>query len=376
MERLEDLYASRLKKTGVALTGKQLWALRDRRAKGVTKARIYRFLREGSGPEQGSFAQPASRRPPAYATVGVSKPGCYFIDYGEFHRGWSRLNGGSTGFLVAVENVTNRLFAYPTRGKDTRQWLDSIARFIELNRDVKIVYSDRDAVATSPSFRQTVQDKYGLRWYFLRKGHKSWLAERFVRHLKTKLSQGLASRGAGSKRWTDLLPAICRAYNDERVEGTTYRRGAVNETNFDRFVGQLFGVKGGDPSLERYNRSVAGPFEQAAWNKRVFRFGLGDKVLLLRTANWRDRSSASQGTSTFGKPSLEGAFGTRPYTVSRRQLRADRTFGTYVPVYGLAELEDRLHFYENELVPQRDPAAAAGGQRREAADRPREDEAR
>jgi hypothetical protein len=124
---------------------------------------------------------------PLYQTVGVVKSGVFFIDYGEFHKNWSDENEGATGFLVAVENLSNRLYATPTKGKDTTQWLNSIRQFVELTRDVKILMSDRDSVTTSPRFLKQIENLYQIKWFFLKKGHKSFLAERFIGFLKGKI---------------------------------------------------------------------------------------------------------------------------------------------------------------------------------------------
>jgi hypothetical protein len=270
----------------------------------------------------------------------------YQLDYGEFHKGWARANGGSTGFLVAVENFTNKLFVLPCRGKGTSEWLAAVAKFVELTRDVRVIYSDRDSVATSPKFRTQMFDKYGVEWYFLKKGNKSFLAERYVGFVKTKLSQALASpRGLEApKNWVRFVEPLTSEYNRQKVPGTSYTRQSVGRSNFDHFVGQLLKL-GGDPTLA-YNGFAAGPFASAAWNRRIFRFDLGDKVLVARRANWK---FDAEKLKSFGKVSTDGGFGRTAYTVSGRQLRAERTRKSFVPVYALQEFGPGLHFYESEI---------------------------
>lgn len=345
-------YNKRLSQTGVSLTASQL---QQRVAKKVGRTipldRVYSFLRTGTAAPIASLqASQKSKRPRAFPTVGVSKAGLFYIDYGEFKKKWAGSNNGCTGFLVAVENLSNRLFVYPTKGKNTKQWLETVARFVELTRDVKVLYSDRDSVATAPRFKAHVESKYGVRWKFLRKGNKSFLAERYVRFVKTKLSQALAhagSEGKVQKRWVDYVAAICEEYNNEKISGTSYRRGSIAVDNFEDFVRQLFRLK--DVSLERFNAYAAGPFENAGWNSRIFKFDIGDRVLLANAANWKSKGGV------FAKASQDGGFGDREYTVSGRQLRADREFKRLCPVYSLLEFDERegerrLHFYENELV--------------------------
>jgi len=339
-ERLKQLYHRQLAKSGVPYTGQQLLNLgRQKRIK-CDLAQIHRFLREQLPSELAAYSQ-ASKSPKHSPTIGVSRPGVYFIDYGEFHKQWAWHNNGCTGFLVAVENLTNKLFAYPTRGKDTKQWLNSIAQFIEINRNVSIIYSDRDSVATSPSFKNHLESKYKLNWYFLKKGNKSYLAERFIGYLKLQLSKALAFKKG--KRWIEYLPLVCENYNAQRVTGTAFKRSQINESNFESFVEQLFGIK--DASGQRYNAATVAPFDHhPKWNKAIFKFDIGDKVLLQRAANWKSKQSA------FAKVSQEGAFSSELFTISGRQLRADRLFEHLIPAYSLKEFGPSLHFYENELL--------------------------
>lgn len=367
MDKIKDFFLKKYQKTGVALTASQLlgYVKKNRKFFGIESAtsssssaasttsddhllkQIYQFLRE-EVPQLGPFAR-ADQRPKHFQTIGVSKPGVYFIDYADFHKSWAGSNKGATGFLLAVENLTNKVFVLPSQGKDTRQWLNSIAQFIELTRDVQVIYSDRDSVAKSLNFRTEIKEKYGLNWHFLRKGNKSYLAERYIGFVKTKLSQALATREnkdkSPYKRWTEFVPELCKEYNSQIVPGTKFKRGSITKDNFDVFVGQLFGEK--DPELSRYNSFKAGPFQNEKWNKACFKYQLGDKVRVARWSNWKDRTEHGTG---FKKVSVEGGFGNKIYTVAGRQLRANKAFDRFVAVYSLDEFgPEHFHFYENEL---------------------------
>ncbi len=345
---VKKLFLNKLRKTGVALTGYQLLdAAKRRKLKVPNLAAALKFIREDV-PELAGFAGgPTKPKQTQFQTIGVSKPGVFFVDYGEFKKTWSGSNRGCTGFLLGVENLTNRLFVEATKGKDTNQWLSSIAKFLERTGGVKLVYSDRDSVAKSEKFRDRLEKRYGIKWRFLAKDNKSYLAESLIGFVKRKLGQGLRTR-AESKKWTDLLQPICDAYNDQIVPGTKYRRGAINETNFDSFVGQLFGDS--DPSLSRYNSFKAGPFENERWNRAVFKFSPGDKVLLLKSAIWKKEARSEGLKGVFAKNSSEGGFSKRTYTVAGRQLRANRDFSRMVPVYSLKELGARhLNYYEPQM---------------------------
>ena len=67
-----------------------------------------------------------STRPRAFQTIGALKPGVYFMDYAEYHKSWGWHNGGATGFMLAMENVTNQLFVHPCKTKETASWESAI----------------------------------------------------------------------------------------------------------------------------------------------------------------------------------------------------------------------------------------------------------
>lgn len=344
MDQLEEYFNSKFDKTKIAPTGKHLLQYaRAKKLKGIRAGDVFRMLRE-KNPEIGPFSK--QNRTKHFQTVGVPRQGMYFIDFGEFHKNWSNFNEGCTGFLVAVENLTNRLFVLPTRGKDTSQWLKSIETFVELTRDVRVIFSDRDSVATSKNFRSEITKEYGIKWHFLKKGNKSYLAERYIGFVKTKLSQALAKNGQSSRKWVEFVAPLCQEYNSEKIEGTSYVRRAVHKDNFNHFLGQLLKL-GKDPELE-FNGFKMGPFVNEEWNKKIFKFNLGDKVRLARKANWKDGEEKSGGA--FEKVSMRGAYGKKEFTVESRQLRCNKTRTVAVPVYSLTEMGDSQHFYESELV--------------------------
>ena len=368
IELLRKHFESVYQKTGVALTIQQLmgWA-RKQKLSSIDPATASSLLRSHSS--TANFGRTTPRK--IFQSIGVPRAGEYQIDYGEFHKSWSHSNGGSTGFLVAVENFTNRLHVYPSKGKGTTEWLNSIARFVELSRNVRTIYSDRDSVATSKNFRTELFEKYGIEWHFLRKGNKAFRAERYIGFVKTKLSQALASPAAkkfGEKKWTVFVEPIVTRYNKEVIFGTSYSRQSVDPSNFDHFIGQLFfGKSFSEDATLSYNGFAAGPFATPRWNKKIFKFNLGDRVLVARKANWK---FDAEKLHSFRKISADGGFGKPVYTVSGRQLRLDKTRKCFVPVYSVAEFDDdngntlRLNFYENELraaptIPSSDDAVAA-----------------
>ena len=347
MDQLKSYYFNKLKKEGVSLSARQLWLYAQNKKLTSTntvnelpanKKNIDSFLKAQS------HLTPFSRRDRVrhFQTVGGPRPGMYHIDYGEFHKHWSSNNSGCTGFLVAVENFTNRLFVEPCQGKGTSEWFKAIQKFVELTRNVSIIFSDRDSVATSTKFRDSIANKYKIEWNFLKKGNKSYLAERYIGLVKTRLSQTLNFRGG--KKWIDLVAGLVSEYNKEKIDNTSYSRQSVDQKNFLHFLSQLLRVE--DPELQ-FNAFKLGPFVNKRWNSKIFKFDLGDKVVVARSANWKD---GDEKLGTFGKVSMLGGFGNNIYTISGRQLRSTKTRDRFVEVYSLAEFGPSLHFYSKELT--------------------------
>ena len=334
-------YRNKLKKTGVALTLSQLHQQLRTLKIPASRGELSAFL----AGEKLSARFARSTRPKRFQTIGVLRPGVYFMDYAEFHKSWAWHNSGHTGFMLAVENVTNRLFVHPCKTKETRSWEEAVKNFAELTRNVTTVFTDRDTVATSENFRARIMSRYGIRWYFLKKGSKSYLAERYIGFVKTKLSQALESREEPTKNWVQFLKPVVEEYNKQKIEGTAYSRQSVDADNFHHFLQQKF--RTADPEA-RFSGFKVGPFENERWNRAIFRFAPGDKVLLARRANWKD---PDQKSGIFSKHSTVGGFGPVVYTVSGRQLRQSKSGGGkhYVAVYGLKEMGRELHFYDAEL---------------------------
>lgn len=338
MELVEKHFKTKFDNTGVALTVSQLLAFaKEKRLTGVSRKSIGDFLSKQKDLAQFSKATKTK----VYQSASVLRPGIFHIDFGEFHKNWAPFNSGHTGFLVAVENFTNKLFVSPCKTKGTAEWFKAILNFVESSLQVRTIFSDRDSVATSLNFRDKIEKDFGVKWYFLKKGHKAYLAERYIGFVKTKLSQALLHKGG--KNWVNFVKPLVEEYNREKIAGTSYRRQAINRSTFGHFLSQLWKTE--EPEL-RFNGFKAGPFASADWNRKIFKFDLGQKVLLARRANWKE---ADEKLKTFTKISSEGGFGPTVYTISGRQLRSSKNYKQFVPVYSLDELGPSLHFYTSEL---------------------------
>lgn len=338
MNELNLLYESFLKRSaGVPPTANQLLQAAKTKNSSLSKTRIAAFLKSKLVHAQFTAGK---KRPKVFQTISVPRPGVFFVDYAEFHKEFAKFNNkGCTGFLICVENLTNKLFIFPCKGKSTAEWEQAMQALIDNTGYIRTIYSDRDSVATSPTFQKEMSEKYNIRWYFLRAKNKSYLAERYIRYVKEKLSQAMII--AQSKNWIQFVPGLYREYNNEQVEGATFKRKAINEANFNDFLSQVFRLK--NPELA-FNRARIGPFQNVNWNKALFSFKPGDSVLIARKANWREKLVGG----AFFKASHQGSFSPRVYTISGRQLRAAKGFKKYVAVYSVTDLPETW-FYEEDL---------------------------
>ena len=342
MEELKTYFRKKFTKTGVALTLSQLVAYaKEKKLKKIDRKELGRFIHDEVDVAKFSSV----RRPKKFQTIGVLRPGVFFIDYAMFEQHLSGFNEKKTGFLLAVENVTNRLFVYPCGNKATQSWYDAIQAFVELTGNVMTIYSDRDSVATAPRFQEKMKSKYGLGWHFMKKGSKSYLAERYIGFVKSKLSQAMLHKD--TKNWIQFVDPLINEYNAEKIAGTSYRRRQVTKDNFSDFLSQMLKTK--EPEM-LFSGSRAGEFISKEWNKKIFKFNLGQKVLLARRANWKKfEGDPDHKSYTFLKASTKGGFGDRLFTISGRQLRATKGFKQMVAVYSLSEMGPAFHFYENDL---------------------------
>lgn len=339
---LKNLFDKHVNKFGIVPTVNQFFLLASKNKIKVTQDQIASFLRTKHVVAKFSNVY----RPKHFQTISILRPGVFFIDYAEYRPDLRKKNENKAGFLLAVENVTNRLFVYPCGNKNTQSWTQAIEAFLDLTQNVRTVNSDRDAVATSKKFQTMMQQKYGIGWFFLPKNSKSYLAERYIGFVKKKLSQAMKVKKTDN--WIQFVKPLLKEYNTQKIESTQFTRQQVNRTNFLHFLSQLLKAK--DPELE-FNASKMGPFSIEAWNKKCFKFAIGDKVLLAKSALWKNPNGHRKKTHIFTKRSVEGGFTSSPYTVSSMQLRRTKKSASLVSVYSLKEMGPNLHFYENELRP-------------------------
>ena len=84
MEQVKSIFRNKLQKTGIALTVNQLWNyVKKTNITGVTKPEVAKFISQEPIISQFSKVIKKNKK---YQTIGVLRPGVYFIDYAEYSK--------------------------------------------------------------------------------------------------------------------------------------------------------------------------------------------------------------------------------------------------------------------------------------------------
>jgi hypothetical protein len=258
--------------------------------------------------------------------------------------------------------------------------MEAIKAIFQLSpiHSVRVVLSDRESALHSARFIERLRTELGINAQFLQVKNKAYAAELALRWMKVRLTRAMIAKG--TRCWTALVDPIVRSHNVERVPGTRYRRVDVNNNSWLEVAAQKLEADsrrgGGGPMEDVTTAFNTGTTSESqipeAWRKRLFKFRVGDRVLLSRRSDYRETNK------TFPKPSVEGAFGSDTYTVIGAYLRNTRTLEK-VSVYKIrSDASKRTvpgFYYDNELLklppqapPRRSNNAASAASELESAE--------
>jgi hypothetical protein len=279
-----------------------------------------------------------------YASSTIMKPGTLQIDLAYFMSKYQVANRGFKYFLVGCDILTGRLYAVPTRNKKRESWENAILEMARQNEgELAHLISDRDAAVTSPAFRLRLKKDYGISWSFLRSRSHAHRAERAIFFLKRRLSQALNLNPKGDNSWVRHLPSILREYNSRVVPGTLIPRDSVTKFNYMEVLEELRAST--DPTM-LWNISASSNFSPFL-QKKLFKFRVGDRVLVARAADYESRGQETQKGGSFFKRSVEGSYAPTVRTVTKLWLKDSHFFLT--PCYEVTGIIGKL--YESELIP-------------------------
>lgn len=254
-----------------------------------------------------------------FATIPLPILGLVFIDLAFYRPQWAKHNGGHKGFLVAVEASTQQLAAFPMKGKTTDDWRKAVLQVLDESviPSVKTFVCDREPAVFSKHFRTRLSRERGVDIKFLTRRHKSYRAESMIRWVKVALTKTVNQRVANGdpdfRGWADTLPAVVKSFNRRSAHGTSFRRSDIRLTNYHAYLNELFQTDDSSLLLNTGNLNADRLFSDR-WLARLFKFKVGDEVLV-------HRSATRQHGEAFAKPSVEGSFRQRPARVQSRWLK-------------------------------------------------------
>jgi hypothetical protein len=180
--------------------------------------------------------------------------------------------------------------------------------------------------------------------------------------LKQRLGMALSLNPKGDNSWLQFLQPIVDDYNGRFVrDSKKFRRNEVDKFNVNALLAEKYNVKDFTPI---FNTSVLGNFSKEMLEAIPFKFQVGQKVLVSKSANYKLKSDS------FAKRSADGSYGKKPYEVDKVFLKSNSKH-MYTMVFKLKNLEGM--FYPTELISadfSEDPGAededAAERKKREA----------
>jgi hypothetical protein len=238
---------------------------------------------------------------------------------------------------MGVECLSQKISCIPVKDKSSASWEKAITQMIEESYgEIRNIVSDRDSAVTSAKFQRGIYHTYGVKFTFLRSRSKAFKAELMNKFMKRRLSIAMKAN-PNETDWTKFVPGIVKDYNSQKIPGTNITRDSVNKHNYMQLLEQLYKSK--DPSM-LFNIS-AGMNVSPETRKIIWRYNVGDKVLLNRDPDY------TEGKDAFLKTSVKGAYGEKVYTIKNLVYKTSKW--TIVPTYRLKNIKGL--FYEAELLP-------------------------
>ena len=346
--RLETEFLRRAKR-GVVMTLEDLKAFCLERGVPLPPEDFLRHLRFKF---RGTAVHARFNKPKVFASSAFHRFGVLSIDFAEMS-GLSSANFQRKGFVLACETSTQKLgFSFMTR-KNLAGWDKALTELMTQFPGAHTVFSDRERALTSKKFQDTMRERFGLSFVFLRGRNKAFHSERYIRFVKTRLS--VAMKLNKTKRWSSFLKEIIDDHNARRVPGTRFRRDRIDKFNFSEFLNQRW--KTSDAASLWAVSTIDDDALPPQAGPQLWKFNVGDLVYLAIKADYTFTSQEDLKMKTYPKPSRTGNYKRVYQVVDRRLKAAGKRFLTSCYVLKDPKTHRRLHgiFYESELVPCLEP---------------------
>lgn len=253
-----------------------------------------------------------------------------FVDLAFYRTEWKGYNNNMVGFVIGVEASTQQLAAVPVRSKKSSEWQRALLAIADESviDGVRSVVSDQEPAIVSRNFRAEMMKKRGVRFFFLYRKEKSYLAEAMIRWLKTslsKVSEERKSSGGNHKRWIDVVPNVVASFNARKARNTKYMRKDIDRNNYFEFLSKVFKVADATLLLNSPTIDAKDLFSKK-WTNRFFSYSMGERVLVSKRA-----SGLYKADQKFPKPSVHGSYLDDVFQVCRRVLKKNRDNTILVP---------------------------------------------
>jgi hypothetical protein len=303
------------------------------------------------------------KRKPKYMSASILKFGTLMIDIGfiEEHKAY---NKNISAFLVGKEMVSGCLGAVELKSKSSTDIFKALQKMLNNGtfNQIHTIVMDREAAVQSKAFKKRLFDAYGIAIHHIVSRNKAYYAELGIYYIKKQIGMRIAA--TGNKRWIGgVLEKIVENYNEQKVPNTTFTRNSITRQNTQKILAQKYKMK--YPSLLFNSATLYGTdLKNKKWKKNIFRFNIGDKVLIAKKVYLKDElkkryqkkddddgpykpyaRSKYLTNAQFLKPSLTGSYSDRVYTIKSRYLKSNLNF-FWAILYRLEELP-KLQFYQS-----------------------------
>lgn len=180
-----------------------------------------------------------------------------FCDLGDFQK-LSRYNGGNRYMLVAVEILSRKMFAVPTKGKQPHHMIPAFDQLLEqMDTNPTRCTSDRGGEFTAKAMKEYFAEKGIDKRESYNPETKASVAERALRTIKGRLYRYFSEKH--TLNWVDALPALLEGINNSKCRTTGMAPNDITWDNWEEVWERLYGKE------VRRNMEKAGAFKSGDW---------------------------------------------------------------------------------------------------------------
>lgn len=293
----------------------------------------------------------AKKKPQKFSSFHRPSLGILQVDLLFMPKRWRKFNNYCIGALVAVQPVTQVTFVRGIRSKTMAELEAAFDDMLYRGPFSKVtqIQSDMESALTSQKFSNRIMKIFGIKLVYLKAHVQAFQAENSIYTLKARTASVMKSRNE-KFAWLEIMKEVVVNLNKQIIDGTKYRRIDVTPDNFMDFLAQKTGVKDATMLMNVGRLDV----EKDSHLQKVFRFKIGDKVLVTRAAD----TTVSKKEKMFRKTSTAGYYSDQVFVIketamSLNVLSAKKVF---VQVYRIAPIDSpktlvKGIFYVEELTP-------------------------